>query len=789
MKRPLLLSVLIPVVGDQEGLKQCLTSLENQKLSVSEFEVLLVGDALSGFAFKNSKLTIRCLEIERPCSLSRAYNVGVQAASGDRVFFLDHRVKVDSACLLMQVKTHMAMPEMEFGILGNIEIHASCQNYIWGFLLANSDLILNKFSLENGKLYDFNVFSGLNFSLPRRSILASGLFDEVIDSSKTDLAMQELGMRMNAVPVVAAYVDGCKTVLQRLPAIEDFFRISSDRGAGLAVVHLKHPALRGKVDDYDRVDRFFWKSPPARLQQKIAGLTEKVVKLSEVEFSGVGAVSLPMLRKGSDPLWQKLQLLGKMRTRDVLMFAERAEEGVDFALKEIKEAGKTGCSAVSKFYLAVLFLQRYHEVLGYFAAEASIALCGIDKQDAPNSEKKQILEFVPEKSKGRILLSCNYFWPMVGGTELFVEDLGLKLLSEGYEVDVVCRHSDLRTSFNLKGLNIIPLNCWLCFKDDMGPDVEVYRRMVTDERYKAVIVLGHPDGWVCCQLRNLPHKKRPRLIVMPSMNADNLNSWTKHGNMGVIRDVLNSADELVTVSENGVDASVINELGLRHTFLPHAVSDEYSDKSIRMRLGLSDSSPLLCCVGNFWPVKNQSGLLDVMSRDENDWNLVLAGAPGPWPHLREYYLDCWQLASNDPRIHFTGSLKALEAAALIHEADALLLPSLGESAGPLVVLQAMALGTPWIATPECNSVKDEAGGLIVPLEDFPDAVQALQESSDKVSELITLGREHWQRCFTWEKSLHGFIDLIEGREPSVDLKMPEDIRIRWQEIAAQVFSF
>jgi len=181
-------------------------------------------------------------------------------------------------------------------------------------------------------------------------------------------------------------------------------------------------------------------------------------------------------------------------------------------------------------------------------------------------------------------------------------------------------------------------------------------------------------------------------------------------------------------------------------------------------------------VANFWPVKNHKELIHVIENHNNNWLLYIIG--NVIEEETEYYAYVRKLVDNNPRIKIIPGLSREATASAIKEADLLLVPSIAESAGPLVVLQAMSYGTPWIATPRCNSVQDEAGGIVVNLEYFPEAIEYLQNNRDIYEQLSTLGKEHWERSLNWNSSIHFYIKLLEDSNQIIEARMPSDIRER-----------
>jgi glycosyltransferase involved in cell wall biosynthesis len=384
-------------------------------------------------------------------------------------------------------------------------------------------------------------------------------------------------------------------------------------------------------------------------------------------------------------------------------------------------------------------------------------------------------ELISEKlAPDRVLLICDYYWPSVGGVEVFVEELGMHLQMANYYVEIACRKLENRTKYEHNGMPIHEFNIRNKMSEsELNVEVEKCRSLILNGNYKSVLVLSQPDNWIGASVNNLP-AERPLIIVIPSISAVNLAEWGRNGLGSKMISLLKSADRVITVSENGYDNSFVSKADVSNVYIPHSVEQDAAQIDFRNEFGFDKNKPLLTVVSNFWPVKNHDELLDALYNAEGDWQIAIIGQKIDIE--QEYYKKVESLANRDKRVKIIGSLDKPFAAAAIRDSDILLVPSKAESAGPLVVLQAMSYGTPWIATPSCNAVKDEAGGIIAPVKEFSKAIEFILCKAEIRNKLSSLGKDHWDKSFRWNKSLPLFISLIEGKIPSQSLKMPDYLR-------------
>jgi len=213
------------------------------------------------------------------------------------------------------------------------------------------------------------------------------------------------------------------------------------------------------------------------------------------------------------------------------------------------------------------------------------------------------------------------------------------------------------------------------------------------------------------------------------------------------------ADLLETI-HNGVDITAVESA-------PPA--------NIRRALGLPDDVPALCHVGRLAAVKGQRELLEAVAALRargSQLHAVFVGGDleSGGAYTAELDRRARDLGIADV-VHFLGF--RADAAAIVRELDVLVLPSLVEGL-PLVVLEAMALGRPVVATavggtPE--AVDDGRTGLLVPPRDvgaLADAVATLIDDPDLRGRLGRAGRARVAERFDAERADRRVLEVYEA---------------------------
>jgi glycosyltransferase involved in cell wall biosynthesis len=367
----------------------------------------------------------------------------------------------------------------------------------------------------------------------------------------------------------------------------------------------------------------------------------------------------------------------------------------------------------------------------------------------------------PERP-GRLLIGVEHFFPSSGGSERLAEDAAVALRDLGWDVAIITgQHPDRRPGGH-RGLPI--------FEVRKGQEAADLAAIVAEHRTDAILSFAFPLAWPIFGPLALPHP-RPRVVVVPCVNGDADAMLREVGSMlRAYHALLVGAGAVGHSSLGMLDAQMAQELGFPSAYVPNAVIVAEPDPTVLDRVGLAPGDPFLLCVGNMWPEKDHLGLLAHLAQHGDDLPLVHVGTPSAdHPELGE---EIAAAAARDPRVRLFGTASREEVAGLMASASALLLPSRAE-ATPLVVLEAMSHGLPWIATPHCGAVHEHEGGRIVPLEDFLPTARALLADEPARCALGEAGREHWRACYTWDAVAPRYDALLRGASELPPLLAPE----------------
>lgn len=373
----------------------------------------------------------------------------------------------------------------------------------------------------------------------------------------------------------------------------------------------------------------------------------------------------------------------------------------------------------------------------------------------------------PDDGTKRILIACTHFWPSIGGVEAIVGDLGSHLAARGKQVHVATISHPERTADAYRGMKIISLETNRTADNKAQWPLHL-RRLIESGSYDACILISNPLTPLIWAADSAAVPERTRVIIQPVINADDYNEWKYNLRFRQELSALLKRNITVALSQNGIDARFFCQEGITASFLPNAVDALQSRSGFRKQYEIAEDVFLVVHIANLYKVKNHLGLINALKSMPGNIILLMIGHPvGEW----EYVEEVLRRLKECPQIRFIPGLAPEGVRQALHEADLLVLASHGE-VSPVSILEAMSLRKPWLATPECGTVNETAGGIVAPLGRFRGIITYLSAHPERCSELGMLGYLHWKTCFTWQQVVQGWEELIAHGTLTSSYEMP-----------------
>ncbi|MEZ5159240.1 MAG: glycosyltransferase family 4 protein [Candidatus Nanopelagicales bacterium] len=226
----------------------------------------------------------------------------------------------------------------------------------------------------------------------------------------------------------------------------------------------------------------------------------------------------------------------------------------------------------------------------------------------------------------------------------------------------------------------------------------------------------------------------------------------------VLRFVRGGIDRAVAVSDAA--AAPLRALGLPVVVVPNGVKWPVPPRPT------DPVDPVVGCVAALTPWKGHESLLEAFALVKpREARLELAGEP--FPKDRAYAASLRARAS---RPDLTGRVTFLGR---VNTAEVMRTWTLGVSASvepeatPLVVLEAMSIGLPMVATALGGSLEllGHAGGFLVPPADPPQlarAIEALLDDAEQRSRLAAWGRREIAAHYRLDRQIASLLDAVAG---------------------------
>lgn len=183
-------SIIIPTYNRAWILKHCLNYLLNQ--SVSDYEIIVIddkskdstADLISRLSVPDTKL--KYIKLDKHSGPHTARNIGIRAAKGELVIFVDSDVLVH----LNFIKDHIAIHEKHPRII------------LQGMVRYVTDIKKVNFKHFYTNLMSFGILVSQNASVKKEHLIKSGLFDETFGVGYEDI---DLGIRLQNLGLTFRY--------------------------------------------------------------------------------------------------------------------------------------------------------------------------------------------------------------------------------------------------------------------------------------------------------------------------------------------------------------------------------------------------------------------------------------------------------------------------------------------------------------------------------------------------------------------------------------------------------
>jgi glycosyltransferase involved in cell wall biosynthesis len=355
----------------------------------------------------------------------------------------------------------------------------------------------------------------------------------------------------------------------------------------------------------------------------------------------------------------------------------------------------------------------------------------------------------------RVLATVERYAPAIGGAERVVQRVAEGLAARGHELHVMT--GGAREDGELEGVFVHRLPIRGNEARGIHGERAAVLRLVEEIQPQLVFNYAAQSWATDCCFELLAREQRPRMVLAPC-GFSGLGARRYRHYFAAMPERLRSYDALILHSTVYQDWRFARSAGVERIFVvPNGADPPAAGDALSLRV---EGRSLAVTVGSHVVTKGHAQFARatrVLARRRALSGVIVAPPRAGLDALRGCQLTCRTRSHlQDLRI-LDGSAPGAVAGA-IGAADLFLFTSRVECA-PLVVLEAMAAGTPWVSY-DVGNVSELQGGVVV--RDFGGLLEVAGEILDGGrSELGAAGREAWESEHRWEQIIPRYESVFE----------------------------
>ena len=373
----------------------------------------------------------------------------------------------------------------------------------------------------------------------------------------------------------------------------------------------------------------------------------------------------------------------------------------------------------------------------------------------------------------RILHTVEFYWPLMGGAQEVVREISERLAARGHDVTVATSAMPERTSREQAGVKIVEFelagNLAGGFRGDTGAYLDFLRAADVDVMMNYAL-----QQWSADLALLIAHELRCG-TVMATCGLSGLHMPAFESYFRYLHHHLRRFDRLIFHSGSYRDREYAKRHGLTNTIvIPNAVRREEfgtpPPPGFRARHGIREDAFLVLQVANYTGGKGQDSVIDIIdAADIGPTTVLLVGKnmidARPVDEALAEPIAALAARSSGGKTVICAQLPRHEVVEAFFAADLFLFPSLIECS-PLVLFEAAAAGTPFIATDVGNSREiaewtgagsiapgrmDETGMTFVDVAGAARMVEQLFHDPDRRRAMGEHGRRAVLERYTWDR--------------------------------------
>jgi len=386
----------------------------------------------------------------------------------------------------------------------------------------------------------------------------------------------------------------------------------------------------------------------------------------------------------------------------------------------------------------------------------------------------------------KILHAVEFYYPFIGGAQEVVRHLSERMVKAGHDVTVATSVMENRKSNTHNGVKIVEFNISGNSVNGIKGEKKKYADYLINGDFDIIMTYAAQQWTTDVLLENIDNIKTKKVIVPCGYSALYDPSYKKYYEL--MPQKLEKFDASIYLSSDYRDINFAKEHGIRNTVLIPNGADENDfaeeltpERQSRLRNSYGIGGLVIMTIANYTGEKGHLELLDVYKKlPLPKATLVSAGTIKPHDGCFDEFERQAEII-NLSRKHIGKRVVMIDGSNRKTVYDMLKLADIfvflsNIEASPLVIFEAAAAGTPFVATAAGNIPEIAQwtnSGIVVKTIAMPNGrvsadkrdaliqIAKLAHNRKKRQQMGTNGRTAWKKNYTWDKLAKKYLSLYE----------------------------
>lgn len=364
----------------------------------------------------------------------------------------------------------------------------------------------------------------------------------------------------------------------------------------------------------------------------------------------------------------------------------------------------------------------------------------------------------------KILFTVEYFYPRIGGAQEVIRQIAVRLARKGHQITVATSYIPERRSEELNGVKIVSFNIKGNKARGIYGETNQYKEFLVSSDFD-IICNYAAQSWTTDLTFDVLGIIKAKKVLIPC-GYSGLALWSKRFfywyYFRKLPIYLQKYDHIIYHSENYIDKVFGDKHGVKNfSIIPNGIDlEEMQAHNVKFRECYEIKTKyMLLNVSNHYKLKGHSFILKAFnSLKIEDVTLVIVG--NRISGIRGCYNGCKHIASKNQQVILLDSIPREHIISAYNEADIFVFGSKVECF-PLVILEAMSVGLPFIST-DVGCVKNEmVGGVIVSSPDeMALSINKLLNNNEYRNILGSEGKRQCLKYFIWDDIVNKYENLF-----------------------------